>query len=87
MITLSADLCAWREKNEPGWTMKLHSQILGKGDPVIIMHGLFGSSDNWLSIGKQLALHHKCYLLDLRNHGRSPHSPDLNYDDMSEDLL
>jgi pimeloyl-ACP methyl ester carboxylesterase len=66
--------------------MKLYSRILGKGDPVIIMHGLFGASDNWLTIGKALAEHYKCFLLDLRNHGRSPHSPELNYDDMSEDL-
>jgi pimeloyl-ACP methyl ester carboxylesterase len=66
--------------------MKLFSQILGKGDPVIIMHGLFGTSDNWLTIGKRLSEHHKCYLLDLRNHGRSPHSPELNYNDMVEDL-
>ena len=66
--------------------MKLHSRILGQGDPLIIMHGLFGASDNWLSIGKQLAANHTCYLLDLRNHGRSPHTQDLDYDDMSEDL-
>jgi len=66
--------------------MKLYSKIMGEGDPVIIMHGLFGASDNWLSIGKQLAASHKCYLPDLRNHGRSPHSADLTYDDMSEDL-
>ena len=66
--------------------MKLYSRILGEGEPVIIMHGLFGASDNWLSIGKELAPHYKCFLLDLRNHGRSPHSPELNYDDMSEDL-
>lgn len=66
--------------------MKLYSRILGQGDPVIIMHGLFGTSDNWLTIGKQLSKTHKCYLLDLRNHGRSPHSAELNYDDMVEDL-
>jgi pimeloyl-ACP methyl ester carboxylesterase len=66
--------------------MKLYSRIIGKGDPVIILHGLFGTSDNWYSIGKQLAEYYKCYLLDLRNHGRSDHSPELNYDDMVEDL-
>jgi len=66
--------------------MKLYSRILGAGDPVIILHGLFGASDNWLTIGKELAQSYKCFLLDLRNHGRSPHSPGLNYDDMSEDL-
>jgi pimeloyl-ACP methyl ester carboxylesterase len=50
------------------------------------LHGLFGISDNWLNIGKQLADLHQCYILDMRNHGRSPHSTDLNYDDMVEDI-
>ncbi len=66
--------------------MKLFCRKLGEGDPIIILHGLFGISDNWLSIGKQLALTYRCYLLDMRNHGRSPHSMDLNYEDMVEDI-
>lgn len=59
---------------------------MGKGEPVIILHGIFGMSDNWLSIAKKLSTMHRCYLLDLRNHGRSPHSQNLNYDDMVEDI-
>jgi pimeloyl-ACP methyl ester carboxylesterase len=66
--------------------MKLYSHQIGKGKPLIILHGLFGMSDNWLSIAKQLSKSYHCYLLDLRNHGRSPKSPDLNYDDMVEDI-
>ncbi len=66
--------------------MKLYSHQLGKGDPLIILHGLFGMSDNWLTIGKQLSKLYHCYILDMRNHGRSPKSEDLNYDDMVEDV-
>jgi pimeloyl-ACP methyl ester carboxylesterase len=66
--------------------MKLFCRQIGNGDPVVILHGLFGMSDNWLSIAKELSLVHHCYILDLRNHGRSPKSPDLNYDDMVEDI-
>ena len=66
--------------------MKLYSHQLGKGDPLIILHGLFGMSDNWLTIGKQLSNLYHCYILDMRNHGRSPKSTDLNYDDMAEDV-
>jgi esterase len=66
--------------------MKLFCRKLGEGDPLIILHGLFGISDNWLSIGKQLAPTYRCYLLDMRNHGRSPHSMELNYEDMVEDI-
>ncbi|HTF80316.1 MAG TPA: alpha/beta fold hydrolase, partial [Cytophagales bacterium] len=59
---------------------------LGEGSPIIIMHGLFGSSDNWLTFAKKLAEKHKVYLLDLRNHGQSPHDTDHNYSVMLEDL-
>ena len=66
--------------------MKLYSRQLGKGTPLLILHGLFGISDNWLSIAKRLAHSHHCYILDMRNHGLSPHSPELIYDDMVEDI-
>lgn len=68
--------------------MKLYSRILGGGPPVIILHGLFGMSDNWLTIGKSLAReNYTIHLLDLRNHGSSPHGPTHRYPDMCEDLL
>lgn len=66
--------------------MKLYNRIIGDGEPLLIVHGLFGMSDNWINIAKQLADTHKCYLLDMRNHGRSPHTTDLKYDDMVEDI-
>jgi pimeloyl-ACP methyl ester carboxylesterase len=50
------------------------------------MHGVFGSSDNWQSVGKQLAESFKVYLVDLRNHGNSPHSDAFNYDVMADDI-
>jgi esterase len=68
--------------------MKLYSRIIGKGKPLVILHGLFGMSDNWLTIGRRIAEHGFCvHLPDLRNHGRSPHAETHRYPDMCEDLL
>ena len=68
--------------------MKLHSKIYGdKGPCLIVIHGLFGMSDNWNTLGKQFAKYCKVHLVDLRNHGRSPHADDFNYDVMCEDVL
>ncbi len=67
--------------------MKLHYRQMGEGAPLIILHGLYGSSDNWLNIARELAGHYRVYLPDLRNHGRSPHSPTHTYPDMAADLL
>lgn len=50
----------------------LHSETLGQGPDLIILHGLFGSGDNWRTIAKGLAENHRVHLLDLPNHGRSP---------------
>jgi esterase len=58
-----------------------------KGQPVIILHGVFGSLDNWLTIGKIISdKGFVIYLLDQRNHGRSPHEAPLDYPNMSADL-
>ena len=68
--------------------MKLYSKIYGdKGQELIIMHGLLGMSDNWNSLGKKFAKYCKVHLVDLRNHGRSPHADEFNYDVMCDDLL
>jgi len=67
--------------------MKLFSRIYGDGQPIIIIHGLFGMSDNWNSLGKKMASNYTVHLIDLRNHGRSPHSNEFNYDVMSNDIL
>jgi pimeloyl-ACP methyl ester carboxylesterase len=66
--------------------MKLFYRKLGKGKPLIILHGLFGMSDNWLSIAKRIAQKHTVYILDQRNHGQSPHSPEFNYEILGADL-
>lgn len=53
---------------------------------IVIAHGLYGCSDNWVSIAKILAQTHSVFAIDLRNHGRSPHSNEHSYAAMSEDL-
>ena len=65
----------------------LHSKILGEGKPLIILHGLFGMLDNWQSLAKELACFFETHIIDLRNHGRSFHANQHNYELMSEDLL
>ncbi|MCL6258581.1 alpha/beta fold hydrolase [Aquiflexum sp. TKW24L] len=66
--------------------MKLNFRKTGTGEPLIILHGLFGSADNWFSIAKELEKDYTLYLVDQRNHGDSPHSEDWNYQVMAEDI-
>ncbi|RVU24617.1 alpha/beta fold hydrolase [Sandaracinomonas limnophila] len=67
--------------------MKLYFRKLGEqGTPIIILHGIFGSSDNWVNIGKVLAETHQVFLLDQRNHGQSPWSDEFDYMVMAADL-
>ncbi len=66
--------------------MQLHYQTVGQGQPIILLHGLFGSSGNWSTIAKHFAQTHQVISVDLRNHGRSPHSDTQHYSDMVEDL-
>jgi pimeloyl-ACP methyl ester carboxylesterase len=67
--------------------MKLNFKKIGSGPPLVILHGLFGSADNWYSISKELETDFTLYLVDQRNHGDSPHSDKWNYEVMAEDLL
>jgi len=67
--------------------MKLFFRKVGQGDPLIILHGLFGSSDNWHTLSKTFAETHTVYVIDQRNHGQSPHSDDFNYRLLTEDLF
>jgi pimeloyl-ACP methyl ester carboxylesterase len=67
--------------------MKLAFKKYGEGDPLVILHGLYGSSDNWVSIGRKLAEHYTVYLVDQRNHGKSPHVKEHSFDAMADDLL
>ncbi|MBS1951554.1 MAG: hypothetical protein OJF59_001226 [Cytophagales bacterium] len=66
--------------------MKLFYRQQGEGEPLIILHGLLGSSDNWYSLAKLLAEHFSVYTIDQRNHGQSPHSDEMNYQVLTEDL-
>ncbi len=66
--------------------MQLNFKKVGEGDPLIILHGLFGSLDNWMTLAKKLGEHFEVFIIDARNHGQSPHSEDFNYDIMADDL-
>ncbi len=66
--------------------MDLHFKTFGQGPPLVILHGLFGTSDNWQTIAKQWAEHFTIYLIDQRNHGRSPHMNSISYPEMAADL-
>ncbi len=66
--------------------MQLNYKEFGQGDPIIILHGLFGTLDNWQTIAKKLAEDHTVYIVDQRNHGRSPHTDTHDYPSMAEDL-
>ncbi|PWL37920.1 alpha/beta hydrolase [Flagellimonas aquimarina] len=66
----------------------LHSKILGEGTPLLILHGFLGMSDNWKTLGNQFAENgYQVHLVDQRNHGKSFHSVDFDYELMSEDVL
>jgi len=67
--------------------MKLFYRKYGEGPPLVILHGLMGSSDNWVSIAKMISCSFTVYLPDMRNHGLSPHSNLNDYDSISKDIL
>lgn len=66
----------------------LHSKIIGEGKPLLILHGFLGMSDNWKTLGNQYAENgFQVHLIDQRNHGKSFHSEDFDYDYLAKDLL
>lgn len=67
--------------------MKLFYRHMGEGQPVIILHGIFGVSDNWVTIGRRLAEKFEVFIVDQRNHGQSPHSDTFNYFALGDDLF
>ncbi|MFT5779130.1 MAG: esterase [Crocinitomicaceae bacterium] len=67
--------------------MKLSVRELGEGEPLMILHGLFGSSDNWQSHALKLAEYYRVILVDLRNHGHSEWSEDSSYEAMADDIF
>ena len=66
--------------------MLLHYKELGEGKPLIILHGLFGTSDNWQTHAKKLSEYYRVILVDQRNHGHSPWSEDFTYEHLADDL-
>jgi|WetSurMetagenome_2_1015567.scaffolds.fasta_scaffold217176_2 esterase len=67
--------------------MELFFRKEGTEEPLVILHGLFGSSDNWMSIAKKLAKKYAVFMPDLRNHGHSPHNNSHSYEDLKNDLV
>ncbi len=66
--------------------MKLFFREFGEGPPAIILHGLFGQSDNWVTVGRRIADQFHVYIPDQRNHGQSPHTPVHSFPAMADDL-
>jgi esterase len=67
--------------------MQLHFKEYGQeGPPLLLLHGLLGSSDNWHSVAQQLSERFHVFALDQRNHGQSPHSAEMSYPLMAEDV-
>lgn len=59
----------------------------GEGTPLVVVHGLMGSADNWRSLSRQWQRKRRVVAVDLRNHGRSPHAPGMHYAEMADDLV
>ncbi|UJF18662.1 alpha/beta fold hydrolase [Vibrio sp. SS-MA-C1-2] len=67
--------------------MDLNYRIKGEGKTIVLLHGLFGSHDNLAMIAKVLTPQYQVIMIDLRNHGRSPHAPRMSYAAMAEDVV
>ncbi len=66
--------------------IELNYKVFGEGFPVIILHGLFGTLDNWQTISRQLGEYYKVYVPDQRNHGKSPHTEAFSYPILADDV-
>jgi len=66
--------------------IELNYKEFGQGEPIIILHGLFGTLDNWKTIATKLSESFLVYILDQRNHGKSPHTLEFSYQLMAQDL-
>ncbi|MCU0894648.1 MAG: alpha/beta fold hydrolase, partial [Rhodospirillales bacterium] len=67
-------------------SVALAAREFGDGPPLVILHGLFGSGQNWQSIARRLAEDHRVLTVDLRNHGGSPNAPEMTFSEMVDDL-
>ncbi len=68
-------------------TLDLAFQHEGDGPPVIMLHGLYGSGNNWRGVTGELTRHYHIIRPDLRNHGSSPHHPAMDYPSMAKDVV
>jgi pimeloyl-ACP methyl ester carboxylesterase len=67
--------------------LNLACESTGSGPPLVVLHGLFGSSGNWRGIARELAATHSVHCVDLRNHGASPWADSMGYVEMADDVL
>ena len=67
-------------------SVKLSHNVIGEGQTLVILHGLFGSKRNWSSIARQLSDTYRVLTVDLRNHGESPWNDIHDYPSMAEDV-
>jgi pimeloyl-ACP methyl ester carboxylesterase len=66
--------------------MILFHRQYGEGQPLVILHGLFGQSDNWTTLARAWSNRFNVITIDQRNHGQSPHDDAFSYELMAEDL-
>jgi pimeloyl-ACP methyl ester carboxylesterase len=67
--------------------LQLHYEDFRAGVPVVVLPGLFGSTSNWRPMARRLAVKYRVLVVDLRNHGRSPHADSMTYEEMAADVL
>lgn len=67
--------------------LALAFETVGSGPPLLVLHGLFGSSSNWRSVARHLAPTRTVHSVDLRNHGASPWADSMDYTGMADDVL
>ena len=66
--------------------IELSYKRTGQGKPLVILHGLFGSGDNFGSVAKELSETFDTVVVDQRDHGRSPHTGRIPSPLMADDL-
>jgi pimeloyl-ACP methyl ester carboxylesterase len=66
--------------------LNLICETVGSGPPLVVLHGLFGSSGNWRGVARELAATHSVHSVDLRNHGASPWADSMDYVEMADDV-
>jgi pimeloyl-ACP methyl ester carboxylesterase len=67
--------------------VRLSHEIIGSGEPLLVIHGLFGSRRNWLTMARRLAPRFSVVAVDARNHGGSDHAPTMSFEEMADDVL